>query len=397
MSAALTRAKLVPFDARGTETQEDAAIAFDFNPETLTLSVTAGEQSDKGRKGKQQRQNVAASSATLSFEAIFDSTRPRDGNQDKLPDDKLDVRLRTRQIAALIDVADGGTENAPRRVQFRWGRLIFNGTLTEHGETFDFFSPSGVPLRSKVRVKLTEQDFRYEVDASERAARAITGGAAGGLRAAASISGSADLFSASASFGLGISGGLSLGVSASFSAGFSAGVSLDAGVKLSAELGVSADLGFSAGAGVSLGADTALDVFGAAALPNAAPVAGAKAPPAPLPAPGRPPTSFAPDGPAPGSRAAGVAANVTAIRAIGAPEPPPQRAAAIAPAAPVLPVRGSPPPALPRVPAPALRILPSDTGGVRRPRWETLGPFAAGASRHAAGCGCGCGCCGGTH
>jgi hypothetical protein len=35
-------------------------------------------------------------------------------------------------------------------VQFRWGTLIFNGVISQHQEVFDYFSPSGVPLRSKV-------------------------------------------------------------------------------------------------------------------------------------------------------------------------------------------------------------------------------------------------------
>jgi hypothetical protein len=74
------RAKLVPFDAGGRDPQEARAIPLDFNPETLTLKVSGGEQRDRGRRGRQQVQNVGASKATLSFECIFDSTRPRDGS-----------------------------------------------------------------------------------------------------------------------------------------------------------------------------------------------------------------------------------------------------------------------------------------------------------------------------
>ena len=74
------RAKLVPFDAGGSKLQEASAIALDFNPDTLTLKVSGGEQRDRSRRGRQQVQNVGASKATLSFECIFDSTRPRDAS-----------------------------------------------------------------------------------------------------------------------------------------------------------------------------------------------------------------------------------------------------------------------------------------------------------------------------
>ena len=58
------RAKLVPFDAGGRNPQEARAIPLDFNPETLTLKVSGGEQRDRSRLGRQQVQNVGASKAT---------------------------------------------------------------------------------------------------------------------------------------------------------------------------------------------------------------------------------------------------------------------------------------------------------------------------------------------
>ena len=46
------RAKLVPFDAGGRDPQESRAIPLDFNPETLTLKVSGGEQRDRSRRGE---------------------------------------------------------------------------------------------------------------------------------------------------------------------------------------------------------------------------------------------------------------------------------------------------------------------------------------------------------
>jgi hypothetical protein len=407
-SAPLTRARIVPFDTAGRAPEEANAVLFDFNPETLTLKTSAGQSRDRARQGRQQVQHVGAAQATLSFEAVFDATRPREGatnDADGQPE-RLDVRLRTRPLALLIQAdptsqrgGGGGGKNkkpAPRRVQFRWGSIVFNGLITQYQETFDFFSPEGVPLRSKVQVTLTEQEFRYEIDSNARAQQAASAPAApGGLRDAAAAAGADSLTDLAG-------GGFSLGLDASFSAGFSAGVSL------SAELGVSADIGLSVGAGISLDASASLDLFGPPALGGAGAGAGgggalgkAALTPAPAPRAPAPPGPWAPDGPAPGSQAAGLAAVVAGQRAAGlafaapnAGRPP----AGGAPPAPVaLAVRGAPPPVLPRAPGgaapPALRRTPAETAwdGTRRPRWEASTVTALptrGAAAHTQPCGC---------
>ncbi|PWS37602.1 hypothetical protein DFH01_12340 [Falsiroseomonas bella] len=425
MTAQFRRASIVPFNEAGTEPQDDQAVPLDFNPATLTLKTSAGESRDRSRQGRQQVQNVGASSATLSFEAVFDSTRPRDGEDGRAPiqEEELDVRLRTRPLALLIQAAEseqgsgGNSQPAPRRVQFRWGSIVFNGLITQYQETFDYFSPGGVPLRSKVQITLTEQEFRYEIDSQERArAQAAAAPSPNSMRDAASASGADSLFDlGSGGFSLGLSAGFSAGFSAEFSAGFSADISLQA------ELGLSVDVGLSAGAGVSLSADAAVDLFGSSALGTGGATAGKSGVVAATPSgSGRagagtaaavkgsipsPPSPWAPEGPAPGSQAAGLAAIVLSQRAAGIALAAPNTPDAVTPLAP----RGSPPPVLPRAPtgiAPlAIRGVPraAETTGDRRPRWEALGVapprfVAAGASR-TSGCGCGggCGCarCGG--
>ncbi|MFZ4409926.1 MAG: hypothetical protein ACOYOH_21455 [Paracraurococcus sp.] len=394
MSARFVRARIVPFDAAGKTPVEAEAVPFDFNPETLTFKVTAGKAKDKARKGKQQVQHVADSEATLAFEAIFDSSRPRDGEDGRATQDgeTLDVRLRTRPLAGLIQAVEpqGGNarqQPAPKRVQFRWGSIVFNGVISAYQETFDYFSPEGVPLRSKLAITITEQEFRYEIDSAERARlRAATPPAPAGLRDAA------DAAAADSLFDMG-SGGLSLGLSLDASFGVSAGISLGL------ELGIRADFGVSASVGISLEADAAIDLFGSAALGGGGTAGRAGLPAARAAAAGAA-SPWAPDGPAPGSRAAGLAAVVAAQRAAGlATTPPMQQAAGLTAAPRPLPVRGSPPPLLPRAPGGAvpmaLRSVPRgvDADGERRPRWESLAlpaPATAAPARHAAHTGCGC-------
>ncbi|WP_284189986.1 CIS tube protein, partial [Zoogloea oryzae] len=314
-TAQFRRAKLVPFDAGGRNVEENRAIPLDFNPETLTLKVSAGEQRDRSRRGRQQVQNVGSSKATLSFECYFDSTRPRDDdtNDDAGGEEMLDVRVRTKPIADLVQTFGSGREQAPRRVQFRWGTLLFNGVISSHQEVFDYFSPSGVPLRSKVQLTLTEQEFRYEVNASDAAQRRQAVEQASDARSQASAAGAGSLL------GGGANGGLSFDLSAGFELSASLDVNLDvslsAQVGLSASLGASADIGMSVGAGIKLDASAAIDVFGPAALGTTGDLgkSGLSIPkPSPgLAAAGVTPNPWAPDGPAPGSKAAGLAAVVS--------------------------------------------------------------------------------------
>jgi hypothetical protein len=426
-TAQFTRAKLVPFDAGGTQPQESEAIPLDFNPETLTLKVSSGEQRDSGRRGRQQTQNVGASKATLSFECIFDSTRPRDldgggaGAGGPESEEQLDVRTRTRAIADLLQVQGDGRDQAPRRVQFRWGTLIFNGVVSSHQETFDYFSPSGVPLRSKVALTLTEQDFRYEVSSEDAARRrAAVDQAGAGARALAAAAGAPSLLGGGP--GLGLDLDLSLDFDLKLGIDLQLDIGLDAELGFSAKLGASADIGLAVGAGISLDADAAVDLFGLAGLatsagaaagtgagsaapggagdsgrPSAA-VAGSEPPPglgpvakamtAPSPgleAAGRVPSPWAPEGPAPSTRAAQLAAVVNRQRAAGA-----------AAGGAGLAVRGSPPTTSPRPLGPAVPLfgpgsLPEGAARAgrfeRRPRWETLPDPAPGAD-HRPGCGC---------
>ncbi len=403
-TAQFRRAKLIPFDAGGKNTEEARAIPLDFNPDTLTLKVSGGEQKDKGRKGRQQVQNVGSSKATLSFECVFDSTRPRDDDTGEGGgEEMLDVRVRTKPIADLVQTYGTGKEQAPRRVQFLWGTLIFNGVISSHQEVFEYFSPSGVPLRSKIQLTLTEQEFRYEVKASDAAQRRqAVEQAASDARSQAAAAGADSLLGGGANGAAGFD--LSAGFELSASLDVNLDLSLSAQVGLSASLGASADIGMAVGAGIHLDASAAIDLFGPAALGTSGDL-GRSGLTIPKPSPGFAaagvtPNPWAPDGPAPGSTAAGLAAAVSGQRAAGAIAPAPGSAT---PPSPPLPVRGSPPLALRRSPPAGSPVFASReaplsmAAGERRPRWESLPATtatAAPAHSHANHSTCACGGCG---
>lgn len=422
---ALVKAKLIPFRDPPNANAPDQAreIPFDFNPETLTFKVSTGQARDSARQGRQQTQNVAASQATLSFECIFDSTRPRDSdgaNSLSSPVKDRDVRKRTKAIADLLQDVDPGKASVPRRVRFLWGEFLFDGVVSQHQETFDYFSADGVPLRSKVALTLTEKEFRYNVSAAQAAP--LRDGAV----ALASGPGGNDVPPAE--------GELQRQHAA-----------LAAVLAPDLRRASPAEIGQRLGAGVSLRASEALALFGTAALP-----AGVALPPLSAtgsaglaaglassarratPQAGRPSSPWGRDAAPVGSAAAGLAAAVVAQRQAGLDPGPgpnalmgtdssggttaPSARVSAQPAPPESSLPQSPPPISghahlrPRLalePDPRLFPLPPrpDRSPLeQRPSWEAeawrRGRAASGESlpvQAAGGCGCGwqpC-CCGG--
>ena len=403
---ALVKAKLILLDgstdkAKGNGAAEKpktgggAEIPFDFNPETLTLKVSTGQARDAARRGRQQTQNVGASQATLSFECIFDSTRPRanDGASSlNAAVETRDVRKRTAAIANLLQATKPGQDPAPQRVRFLWGHFSFDGVISQHQETFDYFSADGVPLRSKVALTLTEKDFRYTVTAEQAAP--LSDGAQGQLAGAGR-------------------NGMS-----------PKEVALAAVLAPDLRRPSPAQIGARLEAGLSLGASEALSLFGSAALPAGSVLPQANAPQASTPQggaqPGLPSSRWGRDAAATGSAAASLASQVVAQRQAGL-DPglgPNSRGVARAGDAPP-PTSGGqgtpPPPAPPAISGHAqLRVQlaleadprlfplppkPERSPLERRPRWEPDGwrPERAGRgpapSRTASGgCHCGCGC-----
>ena len=394
----LAKASLIPFQDPPNANQPDAAraIPFDFNPETLTLKVSSGEARDAARRGRQQTQNVGASQATLSFDCLFDSTRPRSSDgpgSENGSVDRRDVRRRTKAIADLLQVTEPGRQPTPRRVRFLWGSFSFDGVVSQHQELFDYFSAEGVPLRSKVTLTLTEKDFRYDVTA-EQAAPLRDGAATLG-----SGSGAADAPPS-------IPPGPEQRRDAALAAILVPGVPRPSAVQI----------GRSLAAGIPLQAREALALFGSAALPAGAALPGAIQASSPglstarttsTPQPGRPTSPWGRDAAPAGSAAAELAGRVVAQRQAGLDPGPAQRRPSDKPQAPAPtpPITGHARlrPRLALEPDPRLfplPLVPERSPLERRPRWEAATAMPAGRGLGAAppslgsagGCACGCGC-----
>jgi hypothetical protein len=155
-SGVLAKAKLVQIelgdgDAASRETNPDATVTVQFNPETL--KVTYSNTMEGGdQTGGSAIQYVSKSSTKMSIELWFDAAALSD--QD-------DVRRLTKKVNHFITPTPQGEGMAPPAVRFVWGSFLFEGVMDGMDETLEFFSSDGRPLRAKVSISITSQDIQF--------------------------------------------------------------------------------------------------------------------------------------------------------------------------------------------------------------------------------------------
>jgi len=232
-----------------------------FNPASLQLQLS-NELKDADRN--HPAQYIAKSTAKLSMELQFDCT-----------DTGQNVIQTTRKLQVFLapQSADGQSaehEPPPPLVLFEWGAFTFKGIIESYTETTDFFSASGVPLRSLVKLTLKKQDVVFEpagsanpppdpsfdVPARSPAAAAREGNNPSAARGIAAANGLESLrFNTGASLTVGAqvqlkppSGFVSADASAGLSIGGGTGFSIGGGVGVSGGISGLAKLSASEGA-----------------------------------------------------------------------------------------------------------------------------------------------------
>jgi contractile injection system tube protein/LysM domain-containing protein len=128
-----------------------------FNPETITIAKSNkwGPPGGDTQPGKEPPtlSFQGQESGSLGFDLVFDSTdtgAPVTNYTNKL--------LSYMEIDPTLPGTDENSNNGrPPFVVFHWGRLYsFPAVITRADITFDYFSSSGVPLRAKVKLSLTQ-------------------------------------------------------------------------------------------------------------------------------------------------------------------------------------------------------------------------------------------------
>ncbi|EHR71175.1 hypothetical protein BurJ1DRAFT_2340 [Burkholderiales bacterium JOSHI_001] len=245
-----------------------------FNP--ASLEYTSGNTFDDSHVSHGVRQFTRKSVAKLSLTLVFDTTLASGGVKAG-----SDVGTLTRRLSRLVEPAVRGSQNPPPKIEFAWGSYRFKGVIEQYKETVDFFSATGVPLRSTVAITLAEQGLDFvsvknpPAAADARAALNpdpvvlpkgtspdAAAGALGDPRAARGIAAlnNAPTLRFGASAALAVGGSVAIGAPVAFSAGASASLSLGASAGAALSLGADAGLSAGAGAGLSVGGSAGLDI-----------------------------------------------------------------------------------------------------------------------------------------
>ncbi|MEM9429975.1 MAG: hypothetical protein AAGA32_10810, partial [Pseudomonadota bacterium] len=185
-SLRLQKAAMIPLDDSGNP-DFDAAIAVQFNPETLKVTQSNTlETSNSGGTQEAAAQFIDKSESSLTLQLVFDTSVARAASEVELqagsgdtgeaaegetrtitaPSHEAlsDVRLLTRRVADAFmqPRAEGDRMKAPQKCRFQWGTFAFVGMMSSYDETLDFFAPEGVPLRATLALTLKEDRYQFE-------------------------------------------------------------------------------------------------------------------------------------------------------------------------------------------------------------------------------------------
>jgi hypothetical protein len=260
--SALQKAQLVPIDPTGTQVLMAQAITVHFNPDTLKLSYTITNKADTGSKNSsdQAAQQASSSSAKLAVDLVFDTTDLFETQQDGA-DVVQSVTSKIVNLFVVPPSPDGAPAGKPVPANpclFLWGTFQFTGLVDSYTETLEFFSASGVPLRSAVSISLAQN--RYKIaNLPQRVpgqAQPLPPGSQIGSALAAAGNDPTDWRGTSLGIGLetprfAAGGGIDVSIGASVSAAASASAGGGFSVGLSANLGTAIPGAFTASAVVT--------------------------------------------------------------------------------------------------------------------------------------------------
>jgi hypothetical protein len=252
-------------------------IAVQFNPTSLKISRTNNPDSAATTQGE-KRQHTAPQPATLSFDLEFDTGEIADEETGKAKD----VRKLTADVRKFVEPSGDKKTDPPPRILFQWGPLSFPGIVTSLTEDLDYFAPDGTPLRAKLSLTITEQDLKFEANATGpgaiqaknatkpgepphgttpgtrgtgRPTSIVSANAGESLQQLLTRSGADPAAWRSAMNGLtnpiGLSAGAQVQLDASITAGAGISIGADAGAAVGAGVGLGVSAGFSASADVS--------------------------------------------------------------------------------------------------------------------------------------------------
>ena len=165
-------------DPTGLSSTGAHTMTVQYNPASLTLQASAEsipfQMMENNVNANIPNQNWRDPSVVLSVELVFDDMNPVDA----FMADKF-MLLNGGSVGNLISIGSGiakaatgkfysvqqqtnaliaaAIRDSTRMVTFKWANMTFTGELTEVSADYTMFSVSGRPVRSNVRLSITQQ------------------------------------------------------------------------------------------------------------------------------------------------------------------------------------------------------------------------------------------------
>jgi hypothetical protein len=136
---------------------EGPALDVQFNPASLKISRRNNVDRGGLATGNQKRTSPAQEASTLSFDLEFDTAEQGSAGR------RVDVREWTAVVRQFVEPPPDAPGGPPPAVRFAWGTIVFDGIIDDVTEDLGYFAPDGTPLRAKVSVSISEQNFAYEL------------------------------------------------------------------------------------------------------------------------------------------------------------------------------------------------------------------------------------------
>lgn len=202
---ALEKATLTVLDqlTKQPSTDPNLQVKAHFNPQTLQITYrNAGENGATVQVRQSSTQGAPLQQtgylADLTVDLLFDTTT---SGQDVRNTTSIIVRMIKGDTKQDNKQQQDAASAPPRElVQFCWGSFLFNGSVQSMTETLEFFSETGVPLRSSVKIGMNGVEL-------ERTNPSAFAGLGLSLSIGAGIGGAGVGFSASASLNAGVAVG----------------------------------------------------------------------------------------------------------------------------------------------------------------------------------------------
>ncbi len=151
-------------DSKKRSVLDGPLLPVQLNPTSFSIKRSNSHDLDDRTNKAYTAQFSAVTGALLTFDLEFDSA------DEGTTDQPFDVTKKLAIVRQFIVPREEAPKDAPFRVVFVWGPLLFTGIVTSLSEDFDYFASDGTALHAKLNVTIKEQNLRYQALAGARLA-----------------------------------------------------------------------------------------------------------------------------------------------------------------------------------------------------------------------------------